>query len=607
MNKKQNFIFIFSILSFFIVFSHSLFSKTTQSSEIMRAMRDEITRSMNELKIEGLERPYFIEYLLKITSDYSINSKLGTIVYSNTEGKQVASLTTIVKVGSYKFDNSGFDNIAFTFYGSTTDDDNENYINRCIPADIDYNMLRRELWLATDASYKNAAEYLTKKKVIIEDKIVRDTTWDFSMVKPLQAVDTSKIEEFNDEKYTNLLIELSNIFSSHSEILNSQVDVNYTPETIYYVNSEGTEYIKNTSFFALNIGGYSQREDGMPIADAYSVVCNKPSELPDKDSLIKATNKIISNIKSSIKASVLEDPYSGPILFLGSASCELLSKHFANNLMVQRKTRSARGAFTIVNDHPFQSKIGGRVLPTFMTVEDKPLLKQYKNINLLGYYTIDDEGVLAQDVTLVKDGYLKTLLSTRIPIKRVNESNGHNRDNNNPMYSNLIISSDETQQLSDEELKKYMLKLCKDRDLPYGIVVKNIISSNLISSLIAPISNDNILNIETFKKGICLFSEIYKIFPDGREEKIVGGTISGISVNTFKDIVKTGNNLYVYNFLMGKEVFVFSVGNINMNIKNFVIPATIIAPSLLIEDCEVQVSETDYNRTNILKSPLLDY
>ena len=128
MNKKQNFIFIFSILSFFIVFSHSLFSKTTQSSEIMRAMRDEITRSMNELKIEGLERPYFIEYLLKITSDYSINSKLGTIIYSNTEGKQVASLTTIVKVGSYKFDNSGFDNIAFTFFGSSTDDDNENYI-----------------------------------------------------------------------------------------------------------------------------------------------------------------------------------------------------------------------------------------------------------------------------------------------------------------------------------------------------------------------------------------------------------------------------------------------------------------------------------------------
>ena len=600
MNKKQNFIFIFSILSFFIVFSHSLFSKTTQSSEIMRAMRDEITRSMNELKIEGLERPYFIEYLLKITSDYSINSKLGTIVYSNTEGKQVASLTTIVKVGSYKFDNSGFDNIAFTFYGSTTDDDNENYINRRIPADIDYNMLRRELWLATDASYKNAAEGLTKKKVVIEGKIIRDTTWDFSMVKPLQAVDTSKIEEFNDEKYTNLLIELSNIFSSHSEILNSQVDVNYTPETIYYVNSEGTEYIKNTSFFALNIGGYSQREDGMPIADAYSVVCNKPSELPDKDSLIKVTNKIISNIKSSIKASVLEDSYSGPVLFLGSASCELLSKYFANNLMVQPKNILPTGWSTVAkkNGAAFQSKIGGRVLPTFMTVEDKPLLKRYKNINLLGYYTIDDDGVSAQDVTLVKDGYLKTLLSTRVPIKRVNESNGHKR-NNTSIYSNLIINVNKKQQLSDGELKKYMLKLCKDRDLPYGIVVKSVINSKLLSSLIRPISNYYIDDISLYGSGKLVSSEIYKIFPDGREEIVVGGEISGISVSTFKDIIKTGNNLYVYNFSAYKESTDIFMGNIS-------VPATIIAPSLLIEECEVQVSESDYNKTHILKSPLLD-
>ncbi|MFN3269139.1 MAG: hypothetical protein ACK42G_00995, partial [Candidatus Kapaibacteriota bacterium] len=46
-------------------------------SEILRAMRDELKRSMDSLYIETLQKPYFIEYTLKISNNYRASAFLG--------------------------------------------------------------------------------------------------------------------------------------------------------------------------------------------------------------------------------------------------------------------------------------------------------------------------------------------------------------------------------------------------------------------------------------------------------------------------------------------------------------------------------------------------
>ncbi|MCK7506058.1 MAG: metallopeptidase TldD-related protein [Desulfobacterales bacterium] len=64
---------------------------------------------------------------------------------------------------------------------------------------------------------------------------------------------------------------------------------------------------------------------------------------------------------------------------------------------------------------PFLTRIGNRVLPESFTVKDTPSMTRFGALPVGGAYAVDDEGVLAQDVTLVEGGRLRTLLTSRTP------------------------------------------------------------------------------------------------------------------------------------------------------------------------------------------------
>jgi hypothetical protein len=129
-----------------------------QDNEILQAMRDEISRNMSELKIESLEKPYYIEYKLVMRHSYIINGMYGSI--TNNEDKEDARLTVGVRVGSYKLDNTNFFDFGLSFFGGG--DQEETFQNRKVPIELDYKTLRRELWLSTDAAYKQVAETIPR-------------------------------------------------------------------------------------------------------------------------------------------------------------------------------------------------------------------------------------------------------------------------------------------------------------------------------------------------------------------------------------------------------------------------------------------------------------
>ena len=598
---KNKMIITLALIAFFALASDMLAS--SKNEEIMRAMRDEINRSMKELKLEKLEKPYFIEYKLKISTEYNIVSTLGAIVNKDVSGLKTARLDVQVRVGNYKFDNTGFFDITSNFFGSTTNDDNESYSNRVVSADIDYNYLRRELWLATDAAYKEAAETLSKKEATIKNFIRRDTTWSFTEVPATKYVDTFQLDEFNVEKFTDLVVEASKVFVNYPEITNSNAKIQYNPEIIYYMNSEGTEYIKHQSSVNFNAMGVGQSQNGMHVFDAYSFVANNPNDknFPTKKTVIEETKNIANNIKTMLEAETLEETYNGPILFSNEAACVLIAQNFANNLIAQQEDRINRGVTLITSDENsyklFQTKIGGRVLPTFISMKDLPLTKEFQGINLAGTYKFDDDGIKPEELLIIDKGYLKTLFIDRIPIKRVRQSNGRKR-NSSTCYSNLKMEVDKKYQTSDKKLKEEMIKLCKARELPYGIIVKKVISNDLITG------SNNIYAMTkgkmAYPRGTTLHSfSIYKLYTDGREEPVIGGALAGFVPNLFKEIIKTGDELYVLNtFSTPFSASLFSASRAN--------PVSIIAPALLFEEGELRLIETDYQKTSILSNPLLN-
>lgn len=586
------------VVIFFCALTTNIFADANEA-EIMRAMRDEINRSMQELKLDKLQKPYFIEYILQIKSEYSILARTGSIIKQDITGMKFAYLTTRVRVGDYKFDNSGFWDVNTMFFGSTTNDDNERYTDRSITADLDYQTLRRELWLTTDAAYKVAAEILSKKEALVNNFVRRDTTWSFSKVKPLKSTDTFNLPEFDSQKFTDLAVSASKVFVDYPEIFASNVKINYCPETIYYVNSEGSEYIKNNSYIQFEALGVTQRDDGMAIADIFSCVGKTPEDksFPSKDSILKATRQIAENIKTMLKANSLEETYNGPILFYPQAACDLIAQNFANKLTAQQENKMNRGWVYTTDEQVFQTKVGGRVLPTFISVQDLPSMKEFQGVNLVGSYKIDDDGVLPQDVLIIDKGYLKTLLSDRNPTRRVRESNGHKRYANT-CYSNLKINVDKKYQMSENELKDELIRICKERELPYGIIVKKIINTKYI------LGRDNLYalsggTLDSPDDNALMSYSIYKLYPNGREEPVVGGNLSGFTPAVFKEIIKTGNKPHVYNSLKREPGWFFSVVNNNN-------PVSVIAPALLFEECELRLVETDYQKPKILSNPILE-
>lgn len=570
-----------------------LLSLNLQANDIiMKAMRDELNRSIQNLKIDGLQKPYFIEYKIEYSRVANIKATYGKTV--SLKNSPIARLTVNVRVGDYKFDNSNFFDFGLNLFGSS--DDEEQFINRRIPIELDYFNLRRHLWLATDAAYKQSAEIYTKKETSLKNKIRRDTTPDFVQISPNKLVDTNYLFKADINKLEKIACNVSEVFKDFNEIDISSTTVESIEEIVYYVNSEGIEYIKKNTQTGVEVIAATQANDGMLVYDFFSAYSRTPERLPDLDSLVRGAKKVALNVTQLKGASTLEEPYNGPILFTEQAAAELIAQSFAPNFVVQRKPIMEMGFFTDDDKYSaFQNKIGGRVLPEFISVWAKPNLQEFKNVQLFGYYKIDDDGVLAQDVFLVENGYLKNLLSSRVPTRRVKTSNGHNRGGA-AMLSNIVFSANKNQ-LTYDELKKKMLKLIKDRDLPFGIIVKRIQNQNILYTGLYEITFGNI----NFPRGgnKVLINEAYKVYPNGKEELIRGVFANNITTQSFKDVIFVGKNQFVYNYLASAVSNPFISGG-----KSY-LPVSLITFDLLLEDGEIKSSDEDFKKPPILTKPIV--
>jgi len=583
MLKKITFLSLFLMVSI----TCSAFS----NEQLMQAMRDEIKRSMEKLEVQGLKKPYYIEYKLTLRNSYSIKSSLGTINESNNV--KTANLSVGVRVGSYKTDNTNFFDFGFSLFGSG--DDEENFKGRNIPIEIDYKTLRRELWLSTDAAYKQVSEIFAKKEATLKNRIIKDTTSDFLQLKPEKYYDTSRIPEFNVNKFELLCKKLSGVFNDFGKINVSTVSTEYLPGTVYYVNSEGREYIKNDYYLGLEVVASTQADDGMPLMDFFSSYSRNPNELPTEDSLVKAIRSIAEKLTELRNAETLDEPYSGPILFEGQAASELFAQIFAPNLVTQREPMTEQGVQENERYTAFQSKIGGRVLPEFLSVAAIPSKNEYEKTNLLGQNKIDDEGVLSEDVILVKEGFLKNLLSCRVPTKRVRRTNGHQLGGA-AMLSTIELTGNKDNSMSQKELTNKMLELCKDRELPYGIIVRKAMNQNIMFTTLFRLTMGDFPMTQVQAKVPLI--EVYKKYADGREVLLRGCDAKGFTPQSFKDILKVGNRAYAMNYLAPAVSSPFVTGG------NQYIGASVIVPDLLFEDGEIRSVESDFPKPPILANPI---
>jgi hypothetical protein len=152
-------------------------SPHAQESVILSALRDELTRSMADLRMKGEPAPYYIEYEIDDISSMRAIARLGGIVDDQSDHSR--TLRVQVRVGDYAFDSSRF---------VTQDRGGGAGASTTIPLDDNYDAIRREIWLATDAAYKRAVGVFAKKKAAFQNRTATDQIPDFSRETPVQIM-----------------------------------------------------------------------------------------------------------------------------------------------------------------------------------------------------------------------------------------------------------------------------------------------------------------------------------------------------------------------------------------------------------------------------------
>src|SRR5690349_3615240 len=146
--------FLISLLALSITATYA-----QQDPVVLKAMKDELKRNMEELKMEGYEKPFFISYTISDSKEIAINASLGGILRSSEFPNRTKNVR--VMVGDYAFNDESLD-----LNGGNGESGNE----ISIPVDDDYYGIRRSLWTTTDAIYRSAAKTFKDNVTFVKDQ-----------------------------------------------------------------------------------------------------------------------------------------------------------------------------------------------------------------------------------------------------------------------------------------------------------------------------------------------------------------------------------------------------------------------------------------------------
>ena len=568
-------------------------SSFSQEQWIFKAMNDEMGRTLTDLKIDTLKPPYYVSYKVSDVESHHIRASLGSLI-SESNTPRSRSLNIQMRVGSRMFDNSNF--ISYGIYGSS----GVVYVSpegtRSTTYESDYDALRRDLWMASDAVYKRALAELSKKKAVLENIIRTDTTADFSPAKPFAtSVEPAHIT-FNGEVWKERAKKFSAMLKMHPEIQSSDVNVGLRTEYVYFLNSEGSRNTHRKTRIWVEVKAKTQAPDGMSLVNYRAFYGDTENDLPTEQEMMSGIDTMAKDLMALRTAPVL-DEYSGPVLFEQEAAGELVSQGLGSNVSYLRdpiadNPQLDQQVHTLLGELPFQNKVGARVLPKFLSVVDAPTQSKYKGMPLLASYTVDEEGVPAQDVKVVDKGFLKTLLMSRTPHKRIPESNGHGRtDPSQAFFSNLIVTT--SRQTNDADMKKKLIELCKEVGLDYGLIIRKINNPYFKQSLHE--STDPSSPMRLFMTEPIL---AYKLFLNGREELVWGMEFSGMTAQSFKDIVAASRTSYVYNNITKQKKTTLSGLYSGTDVL-----VSVVTPSLLFESVDLKKASQQSRSLPIASRP----
>ncbi len=531
---------------------------------------------------------YFAEVAVDDARLFTVSATLGAAYPSSSQ--RVRPLRISVRIGQPAFDNTN--SIYFDFSSSTRYDSGQ------LPIDDAVLPMRNQIWLGLDRAHRSAVEGFGRKKASVGGITVKDPLPDFWPSPRLTLIEPPADFVVDRDLWTQRVRTLSAVFSGDPETTFSSAEFNASIGRVYVVNTIPTFVRVPDAVFSLRIRGGRQAPDGMTIYDGTMITAIDPAHMPPENVQREAAEKVARNIRE-LAAAPVGEPYTGPILFEGAAGPQVIAQIWGEHLGVTRRPVAEPGRNVPFVPSELENRLNTRVLPDWVSLTDDPLLKEMEGVPLAGHYRVDLEGIAAQRVELVKDGILKSLLVSRQPIRGMSGPNGHARLPGNygvrtPRISNLLFEA--RGGVAEAELRRKLMEAAAQMGRPYAIIIRKIDFPSF-----APADELRRISQRTARSGgnrtVAPPVLVYRIYPDGREELVRGLRFRGLGLRSFRDILAAGDTRSVYNYLdNGAPLALAGAGS-------FVVGCSVTAPSLLLEEVELEVAADDLAKPPIVPPP----
>lgn len=569
------------------------------TDEILDAIAEEMNRAMTQLELPGAPKPYHIAY--KIT-EVDVNDAAASLGQTTSRrNRHFVNLEARVRVKFDAIDNSNF------VVPSGEEIDAVVAIN--LPLEATPRIARRAAWLVTDSAYKEALIQLRAKLESRRAGGTRNDAPSWTTEKALvseAAVLVPALEPLDELEARAKAV--SAVFRGQDHIRDSRVAVTSYLERRWYLTTEGTSVTDTRRASGVVISASGQADDGQPLSQYFLRYGHTAHDLPTEKELEGEAKTLTTTIAQLAKAPIIER-YSGPVLFEGEGAVGLLRFSLAPHLggtpvpegLNPQEAKTFGGALT--------DKVGLRVLSPNLSLVDDPTAREGGGKALIGGYKIDDEGVAAQRVEMIKDGTLKTLLLSRTPSQKGQTSNGHARRTAeggafHGSATNLFVNG--KRGIPRKALRAKLLAAARGEGLKYGLVIRKIDDAAITS---APewSRRELVQMIKTTDQQLPPPAVLaYRVYPNGKEELVRGVQLAEVPIRAWKDVLGVSKEITTYNFLAANESQLqlrLTGGTDDGFVPSGGIESAIVTPDLLLKEIDVQSASVGERPAPILPKP----
>ncbi|MFA5848604.1 MAG: hypothetical protein WC833_01880 [Bacteroidales bacterium] len=455
---KKTFIYILLFL-----LSADLYSQEGKDI-IFGAMEKEAQRGMDSLKLPGSPKPFYISYSVIDKEVLDVRSSLGAILYSR-KMPRFRNISIKLLLGDYN--NSSITNFSSAITTSKASSEN------------DLAQLRRVLWLATDASYKDAAKTFKQKSASSATKNFPDFIKSDPFVK--DTTEFNKIP-FKRELWEKRLMELSSVFLKYPYIVKSSVDYSASNTFYYFYNTEGIRFVQPVALSTIIIEAAIMDEYGQEHSDKIEIIASSDDYLPSDAQVTSRIETMIRSLKEISAAKEIDEYYCGPVLFEDQSVYKMFMENLImkNGIVAQRDNINMNSGAARISkiDKSLVSRINKKLIDQKITIKDLSFLSTYNGTPLPGYIGIDAEGIRKEgEITIVDKGILKRLISGRSPADSglvPTSSMRFSTKGTDVSYSltPTLLTIGTSIGRSPEKMKRVLLKAAAGEGLKYAYIIR---------------------------------------------------------------------------------------------------------------------------------------